>query len=133
MVLANLAPFSELLGLDHRSRHRTPLHNICAHAVGGARLPAGHVTLTTPLNVAAVLEMAAELRCESVGDLGEGARILRCRDLARKLESSVFNSVSLGEWEAARASLACLAADPASRENAKELLKILVVEPANFW
>ena len=75
--------------------------------------------------------MAAEERlCD---DLREGGGILRCRDLARKLESSIFNSVSLGEWEAARASFACLAADPASGENAKELLKILVVESANFW
>ena len=86
---------------------------------------------TSQLAARSELEMAAEELLG--GSLGEGSGILRSRDSARKLESSIFNSVSLGEWEAARASFACLAADPASRDNAKELLKILVIESANFW
>ena len=58
---------------------------------------------------------------------------LSCKDTSKKLESSIFNHISLGQWEAARASLFFLANDPESRENAKELLKILVLEAANYW
>lgn len=67
---------------------------------------------------------SAEERAESV---------LRCKDTSKKLESSIFNHISLGQWEAARASLAYLANDPESKENAKELLKILVLEATNYW
>lgn len=63
----------------------------------------------------------------------EGESILQCRDTNKKLESAIFNNVSLGQWEAARAHFAYLAREPSSRENAKELLKILILEPVNFW
>lgn len=61
--------------------------------------------------------------------------VLRSGDVYKKLESSIFNSVSLGQWESARASVKCLAlsSDAASRETSRELLKILILEAANFW
>lgn len=61
--------------------------------------------------------------------------VLRCRDTQQKYESSIFNSVSLGQWESARASFKCLAlsGEASARENAKELLKILILEAAKFW
>ena len=59
--------------------------------------------------------------------------VLQCVEKTKKLESSVFNHVSLGQWEAARACLSSLAADPASRDNARELLKILVIEATAYW
>ena len=63
----------------------------------------------------------------------EGLGVLRCNDTGKKLESAVFNYVSLGQWEAARANFTVLASDPASRENAKELLKILILDSSNHW
>lgn len=70
----------------------------------------------------------------SVPDLNPES-VLRCRDAVKKLESALFNHISLGQWEAARASIDRLAAaeDPNTRENARELLKILIVEAANYW
>ena len=62
-----------------------------------------------------------------------GRGVLRCSDTAKKLESAAFNYVSLGQWEAARASFAVLASEPESRENAKELLKILILDSASHW
>lgn len=59
--------------------------------------------------------------------------ILRCRDTDKKLESAVFNCISLGQWETARAHFRCLAQEPSSRDNARELLKILVLESSSFW
>ncbi len=61
--------------------------------------------------------------------------VLRCKDTYKKLESSIFNYVSLGQWEAARASVSCLALsdDQDTRDVAKELLKILILESSNFW
>ena len=59
--------------------------------------------------------------------------VLRCDDRSKTLESSVFNHVSLGQWEAAKASLSCLAGDTVGRDNARELLKILVLESATYW
>lgn len=61
------------------------------------------------------------------------ASVLDFQEKTKKLESSVFNHVSLGQWEAARACLSYLAADPTSRDNARELLKILVLEAATYW
>ena len=65
----------------------------------------------------------------------ESTSVLRCRDTYKRLESSVFNAVSLGQWESARASLSCLAiSDEASvRVTARELLKVLILEASNHW
>ena len=64
-----------------------------------------------------------------------GGSVLRCSDEVKKLESLLFNHISLGQWEPARACLRQLAAsdDQDTRENARELLKILIVESANYW
>lgn len=61
--------------------------------------------------------------------------VLRCKDTYKKLQSFAFNAISLGQWETARASFQSLALsdDPAVRNTAKELLKILVLEAANYW
>lgn len=61
--------------------------------------------------------------------------VLRCGEVQQKHESFIFNSVSLGQWESARASFRCLALceEAGVRENAKELLKILILEAAKFW
>ena len=65
----------------------------------------------------------------------DSAPVLRCGDTQQKYESFIFNSVSLGQWETARASFQCLSLsqDPGARDNAKELLKILILEAAKFW
>lgn len=68
----------------------------------------------------------------ALGDTPHGSP-LECVERRKSLESSVFNHVSLGQWEAARACLACLATDPTSRGNARDLLKILVLEAASYW
>lgn len=69
-----------------------------------------------------------------VSDLDSDS-VLRCRDSVKQLESALFNHITLGQWEAARASIDRLAAaeDPNTRDNARELLKILIVESANYW
>ena len=61
--------------------------------------------------------------------------VLRSGDTFKKLESSIFNSVSLGQWELARASFKCLAqsGDTNAQDTAKELLKILIVEAPTYW
>jgi len=58
---------------------------------------------------------------------------LRCADTHKKLESAIFNSISLGQWEAARAHLSSLAGRPGSRLGTRELLKILILDSASFW
>lgn len=65
----------------------------------------------------------------------ESTSVLRCRDTYKKLESLVFNSVSLGQWESARASLRCLALsnEAGVRHTARELLKVLILEASNYW
>ena len=66
-------------------------------------------------------------------DILQHCSALKCVEGTKTLESAVFNHVSLGQWEAARACLSCLAADAASRDNARELLKILTLEAATYW
>ena len=71
---------------------------------------------------------------DTVDILGSGGgTVLRCDERRKTLESSIFNHVSLGQWEAARACLSSLSADAAGWENARELLKILVLESATYW
>lgn len=61
--------------------------------------------------------------------------VLRCTNTSQKLESAIFNAISLGQWETAQAHFATLARwdGGRSRENAKELLKLLIMEASNFW
>ena len=61
--------------------------------------------------------------------------VLRCTKTAQKLESAAFNAVSLGQWESAQAYFNTLVSgqEGASRENAKELLKLLIMESSSFW
>ena len=63
----------------------------------------------------------------------EESSVLRCADTHKKLESAILNSISLGQWEAARAHLCSLVGQPGSREGARELLKILILDSASFW
>lgn len=60
--------------------------------------------------------------------------VLRCTNTRQKLESAIFNAISLGQWELAQAHFAALArSDAAARESARELLKLVVMEASNFW
>ena len=61
--------------------------------------------------------------------------VLRCTKTAQKLESAAFNAVSLGQWESAQAYFNTMVRgeEGASRENAKELLKLLIMEASSFW
>ena len=70
---------------------------------------------------------------ESPGE--EAASVLLCRDQHKKLESAVFNSVSLGQWESARACLRCLAlsGDKKVCDSTRELLKVLILDASNYW
>lgn len=63
----------------------------------------------------------------------EKSSTLRCADTHKKLESAIFNSISLGQWEAARAYLSSLAGRPGSRLGTRELLKVLILDSASFW
>lgn len=67
--------------------------------------------------------------------LGDSNTVLRSEDTFKKLESSIFNSISLGQWELARASFRCLAlsGDANSQDTARELLKILILEAPSYW
>lgn len=68
------------------------------------------------------------------GTLSAHRDILRCRNTRQRLESAIFNAVSLGQWEVAQAFFAALARDDtAGRDNARELLKLLIMEASNFW
>jgi hypothetical protein len=69
------------------------------------------------------------------GIAADSGSVLRSRNTQQKLESSIFNSVSLGQWETARASFQCLSVSQEAgvRDNAKELLKILLLDAAKFW
>ena len=65
--------------------------------------------------------------------------VLRCSSARQRLESAVFNAVSLGQWEVAGALFAELAGGHAGsgghsegRENARELLKLIIMESSNF-
>ena len=66
---------------------------------------------------------------------GETTGALRCSDLHRKLESTIFNSVSLGQWESARACLRSIAQSGDSKvcESTRELLKVLILDASNYW
>lgn len=60
--------------------------------------------------------------------------VLRCTNSRQRLESAIFNAVSLGQWEVAQAFFTALAREDATgRENARELLKLLIMEASNFW
>ena len=86
----------------------------------------------------------------SAGSLGaEGGRwgwtegrrsVLHCSDTPQKLESAIFNAVSLGQWELSRALFSQLAGqcreggEGGGREDsARELLKLLIMEASSFW
>ena len=60
--------------------------------------------------------------------------VLHCTNTTQKLESAIFNALSLGQWEIAQAHFAALSrGDSATRENAREMLKLLIMEASNFW
>ena len=65
----------------------------------------------------------------------DSSSALRSTDTFKKLESTIFNSISLGQWELARASFKCLAlsGDANVQDTARELLKILILEASNYW
>ncbi len=64
-----------------------------------------------------------------------GESVLNGGDEIKKLESSIFNHISLGQWEAAKTYLNQLAVaeDLATRVNVRDLLKLLIVDAANYW
>jgi len=66
---------------------------------------------------------------------GGTTNALRCSDLHKKLESTIFNSVSLGQWESARACLRCIAqsGDRKDCDSTRELLKVLILDASNYW
>lgn len=72
---------------------------------------------------------------EAAPGLLTGESLLNGGDEIKKLESSIFNHISLGQWEAAKACVDQLAvsSDPATRVNARDLLKLLIVDAANYW
>ena len=63
----------------------------------------------------------------------EGAQFLRYGEASKRLESAVLNHVSLGQFEAAGSILAVLAKQPGMKEVTQELLKIIILESANYW
>jgi len=91
------------------------------------------------LNVNVMAELEIEKRGKNVHEdpfVSEGQEknsVLRCTDTHKKLESAILNSISLGQWEAARAHLCSLVVRPGSREGTRELLKTLILDSASFW
>ena len=70
-----------------------------------------------------------------LGDLRGSKSVLWCQDTHEKLESCVFNSISLGQWELAGANLRSLSlsGEASIRDAARDLLKVLILESPNHW
>ena len=54
-------------------------------------------------------------------------------DRIKKYESLLLNAICVGQWEIARALIRTLFEEKATRDETGELLKVLILEAAEFW
>ena len=59
--------------------------------------------------------------------------ILVDSDRIKKYESLLLNAICVGQWEIARALIRTLFEEKATRDETGELLKVLILEAAEFW
>jgi len=65
--------------------------------------------------------------------LPEQENILVDNDRIKKYESLLLNAICIGQWEIARALIRTLFEEKASKDETGELLKVLILEAAEFW
>ena len=59
--------------------------------------------------------------------------VLVDNDRIKKYESLLLNAICVGQWEIARALIRTLFEEKATRDEIGELLKVLILEAAEFW
>lgn len=59
--------------------------------------------------------------------------VLVDNDRIKKYESLLLNAVCVGQWEIARALIRTLFEEQVTRDKTGELLKVLILEAAEFW
>lgn len=59
--------------------------------------------------------------------------VLVDKDRIKKYESLLLNAICVGQWEIARALIRTLFEEKATRDETGELLKVLILEAAEFW
>ena len=59
--------------------------------------------------------------------------VLVDNDRIKKYESLLLNAICVGQWEIARALIRTLFEEKATRNEIGELLKVLILEAAEFW
>lgn len=59
--------------------------------------------------------------------------VLVDNDRIKKYESLLLNAICVGQWEIARALIRTLFEEKATRNETGELLKVLILEAAEFW
>ena len=59
--------------------------------------------------------------------------VLVDNDRIKKYESLLLNAICVGQWEIARALIRTLFEEKATRDETGELLKVLILEAAEFW
>lgn len=59
--------------------------------------------------------------------------VLVDNDRIKKYQSLLLNAICVGQWEVARALIRTLFEEKATRDETGELLKVLILEAAEFW
>ena len=59
--------------------------------------------------------------------------VLVDNDRIKKYQSLLLNAICVGQWEIARALIRTLFEEKATRDETGELLKVLILEAAEFW
>lgn len=69
----------------------------------------------------------------SESSLSVQENVLVDNDRIKKYESLLLNAICVGQWEIARALIRTLFEEKATRDEIGELLKVLILEAAEFW
>ena len=59
--------------------------------------------------------------------------VLVDNDRIKKYQSLLLNAICVGQWEVARALIRTLFEEKATKDETGELLKVLILEAAEFW
>ena len=59
--------------------------------------------------------------------------VLVDNDRIKKYQSLLLNAICVGQWEIARALIRTVFEEKATRDETGELLKVLILEAAEFW
>lgn len=71
--------------------------------------------------------------CSSEMSLSVQENVLVDSDRIKKYQSLLLNTICVGQWEIARALIRTLFEEKATRDETGELLKVLILEAAEFW